>query len=233
MELGDLPRAPFARDADAGAPTPVLLKELSYVVVDVETTGMRPEYGDRITEVAAVVIERGEVRHRFETLINPQRSIPPMITALTHITPAMVRDAPPFADVAADVARLLEGRVFVAHNAEFDWRFICAEMARATGRVPFNPRLCTVRLARRVLPHLYSRRLDALAHYYGIEIADRHRAGGDAAATARILLRLLDRARDHSCESWSDLQQLLASHRPRRRRRPSALPAPVDRDTTA
>ncbi len=212
-------------------PPGVPLSHLTYVVVDVETTGMRADGGDRITEIAALVMEGGVVRQRFETLINPQRSIPPMITALTRITPAMVRHAPPFAEVAGEVARLMHGRVFVAHNADFDWRFVCAEMARATGRVPANERLCTVRLARRMLPHLRSRRLNALAHYYGIEIAERHRAGGDAAATARILLRLLEHAAEQACASWDDLQRLLASRRPRRRR--SALPTSVDRDTTA
>ncbi|MBX6332544.1 MAG: 3'-5' exonuclease [Gemmatimonadaceae bacterium] len=210
------------------------LAELSYVVVDVETTGMRAWDGDRITEIAAVVVRDGEVAEVFQTLVNPERPIPPMITALTHISWEMVKDAPRFRDICDDVLRMLGGHVFVAHNADFDWRFVSAEIARAAGRELLGPRLCTVRLARRLLPHLRSRKLDSLAHYYNVEIAARHRAAGDAVATAQILLRLLDGARERDCRTWADLQRLVGTRgvfgRPRRR---SALPRPIDKDTTA
>jgi exonuclease, DNA polymerase III, epsilon subunit family len=209
------------------------LDSLSYAVVDVETTGTGAGSGDRITEVAAVVVRGGEVVHRFETLVNPERPIPPMITALTHITWEMVKDAPRFGDICDELLSVLSGHVFVAHNAEFDWRFVSSEVARATGRRLEGRRLCTVRLARKVLPHLPSRRLDSLAHYYGVEIADRHRALGDADATARILLRLLAEARDRDCVCWNDLQRLLAPASGRRKRRRSALPSPMDKDTSA
>lgn len=224
------------RLAPVPAPRPAAvdhLDSLSYAVVDVETTGTRAGAGDRITEVAVVVVSGGEVVRRFETLVNPERSIPPMITALTHITWEMVKDAPRFGDICAELLDVLAGNVFVAHNAEFDWRFISAEVAHATGRRLEARRLCTVRLARKVLPHLPSRRLDSLAHYYGVEIVDRHRALGDADATARILLRLLGEARNRDCVRWDDLQRLLAPSSNRRKRRRSALPTPVDKDTTA
>lgn len=209
------------------------LDSLSYAVVDVETTGTRAGAGDRITEVAAVVVRGGEVVQRFETLVNPERSIPPMISALTHITWEMVKDAPRFGDICAELLDVLSGNVFVAHNADFDWRFISAEVAHATGRRLEARRLCTVRLARKVLPHLPSRRLDSLAHYYGVEIVGRHRALGDADATARILLRLLGEARNRDCVHWDDLQRLLAPSSSPRKRRRSALPTPVHKDTTA
>jgi DNA polymerase-3 subunit epsilon len=209
------------------------LDSLSYAVVDVETTGTRAGAGDRITAVAAVVVKGGEVVRRFGTLVNPERDIPPMITALTHITREMVKDAPRFGEICGELLDVLSGNVFVAHNAEFDWRFISSEVARATGRRLEARRLCTVRLARKVLPHLPSRRLDSLAHYYGVEITDRHRALGDADATALILLRLLGEARNRDCVRWDDLQRLLAPSSGRRKRRRSALPTPVDKDTTA
>ncbi|HET7550700.1 MAG TPA: 3'-5' exonuclease [Gemmatimonadaceae bacterium] len=209
------------------------LDSLSYAVVDVETTGTRAGAGDRITEVAVVVLRGGEVVQRYETLVNPERPIPPMITAITHITWEMVKDAPRFGEICGELLEVLSGHVFVAHNAEFDWRFISAEVARASGRRLDSRRLCTVRLARKVLPHLPSRRLDSLAHYYGVDIVDRHRALGDADATARILLRLLREAQDRDCIRWDDLQRLLAPSSGKRKRRRSALPAPVDRDTTA
>jgi DNA polymerase-3 subunit epsilon len=237
-ELAAVPAVPgVPADLAAPAPPPVdptTLSALSYAVVDVETTGMRAGGGDRITEIAAVIVRDGTVVERFETLVNPERPIPPMITALTDISWSMVKDAPRFRDICDDVLRLLEGRVFVAHNAEFDWRFLTAEVARATGRRLDGQRLCTVRLARRLLPHLRSRRLDAVAYHYGIEIPARHRAGGDAVATAHVLLRLLRDARDRDCRRWEDLQRLLVTRQAApRRHRPSGMPRPVDRDTTA
>jgi DNA polymerase-3 subunit epsilon len=226
------PSTPVAA-LQTGIAMPDELGRLSYVVVDVETTGARAWHGDRITEIAAIVVRDGQVAERFETLVNPERPIPPMITALTHISWEMVRDAPRFRDVCDDLLRILTGHVFVAHNAEFDWRFVTAEVSRATGRRLTGRRLCTVRLARRLLPELRSRRLDSLAHYYDVEIPARHRAGGDAIATARILLRLLDRAREHDCRSWADLERFVGTRRSTRRRRRSALPHPIDKDTTA
>src|SRR5690606_35268575 len=121
----------------------------------------------------------------------PQRAIPPMITALTNITWDMVRHAPRFGEICDRLVPMLDGKVFVAHNAEFDWRFVTTEITRATGQRLEGERLCTVRLARSLLPELRSRRLDALAHYYGITIEGRHRVGGDARATAKVLVRLL------------------------------------------
>ena len=211
------------------------LASLSYVVVDVETTGMSPWSGDRITEIAAIVVRDGVVAERFETLVNPERSIPPMITNLTQINWEMVKDAPRFRDICEQVVSVLQGHVFVAHNVDFDWRFVTAEVQRATGQRLSGRRLCTVRLARRVLPQLRSRRLDSVANYYGVEILARHRAAGDAVATAHVLLRLLDEARERECRCWNDLQRLLSESMARgpHPRRPTAMPRPVDKDTTA
>lgn len=231
------PSAPAWRSA-APASEP-LLGALSFSVVDVETTGGRPDSGDRITEIAIVTVRDGAVAEVYDTLVNPERSIPPFITRLTNISWEMVRDKAPFRDVCGDVLRALEGNVFVAHNASFDWRFVSAEVSRSTGRELTGRRLCTVRLARRLLPQLRSRSLDWVARHYGVEIPTgmRHRAAGDALATAHCLLRLLDDARGHGCERWSELERFLASTPPSRRkprgRRPPGMPQPVDRDTTA
>jgi DNA polymerase-3 subunit epsilon len=251
--LGDHPR--FARTPDGAwrlsePAAPVwravppehepLISALSFAVVDVETTGGRPDTGDRITEIAVVVVKDGAIHEVYDTLVNPERSIPPFITRLTNISWEMVRDKAPFRDVCADVLRVLDGNVFVAHNAAFDWRFVSAEVARSTGRELTGRRLCTVRLARRLLPQLRSRSLDWVARHYGVEIPDgmRHRAAGDAIATAHCLLRLLDDARGHGCERWSELDRFLSSgsaapKKRRGRRLLSGLPKPVDKDTTA
>lgn len=219
--------------------TEPLLSTLSFVVVDVETTGGRPQNGDRITEIAAVTVRGGRITDVFETLVNPERSIPPFITRLTNISWEMVREKSVFREVCADVLRVLDGNVFVAHNASFDWRFVSAEVARSTGRELTGRRLCTVRLARRLLPQLRSRSLDWVARHYGVEIPEgkRHRAAGDALATAHCLLRLLDDARGHGCERWSELERFLSSGsvaaRKRRGRRAPGMPQPVGKDTTA
>ena len=199
-----LPDRPPERSDDAdGTPHGAV----EFIVVDVETTGTGAIRGDRVTEVAAVHVRGGVVTPVFSSLINPGRPIPWFITNLTGIDDAMVRDAPAFADIAAELAAHLADRVFVAHNAAFDWTFLNAEFSRvATGTfetlVP--ARLCTVRLARRLLRHLPRRNLDAVCAHYGIGNDGRHRAAGDAHATARVLVKLLadaDRAGMWSLES--------------------------------
>ena len=210
------------------------LNKLSYVVVDTETTGGRAWSGDRITEIAAVVVRGGEIVELFETLVNPERPIPYFITQLTNITWDMVKDAPTFDRVVPEVMRVLEGNVFVAHNMMFDWRFVTSEVSRSTGRKLQGRRLCTVKIARKVLPQLSRRSLDHVARYYGVEIRGRHRAGGDALATAKCLIRMISDLGDRGCATWGDLEVLLRMPAARRKkRRASGLPTPVLRDTTA
>jgi len=198
-----------------------------------ERTAGRPDGGDRITEIAAVIIERGEITRVYETLVNPQRPIPPMVTSITNITWNMVRNAPTFRDIVHDVADALRGHVFVAHNAGFDWRFVAAEIARATGERLDGRQLCTVRLARRLLPQLSRRSLDHVSRWYGVENSARHRAGGDAVATAQVFLRMMRDARERGCLTWPELETLLRTPVRGRRRRRRGMPQPVDRDTTA
>lgn len=197
---------------DAGA----RLQELEYAVVDLETTGTSPGEGHRVTEVAAVEVSGGEVSGGFSTLVDPGRPIPPRVVELTGITDAMVDGAPPFAEVAGRLRRALEGRVFVAHNVPFDWGFLTEEMRRAEGTLPEGPRLCTLRLARRALPGLDSRGLDAVARHFGVEIEDRHRAAGDARATAAVLLRLLEEARAEGVDRWGELERWVSGDAPAR-----------------
>jgi DNA polymerase-3 subunit epsilon len=211
------------------------IDKASFAVVDVEATGSRALHGDRITEVAVVHVKGGTAKTVFESLINPDRPIPPLITRLTKITWEMVKHAPRFGEVCDQLLGVLEGQVFVAHNAGFDWRFISAEVARVTGRSLQGKRLCTVRLARKLVPNLRRRSLDSLASFYGIEIIGRHRAGGDARATAHVLQRLLREAGSLGYDAVDDLHHLASQAGParRRRRRRSAMPHPVSNDTTA
>lgn len=225
-----VPDAPPAPAAPVG-PHPL---SLTYTVVDVETTGTSPARGHRVTEIAAVRVENGEIGDIFQTLVNPERPIPPFITALTSINWEMVKDAPRFRDVCDELLARMEGAIFVAHNASFDWKFIAAEVERATSRCLDGRRLCTVRLARAVLPQLRRKSLDWVANHYGVRIDGRHRAGGDALATAHCLIRMLGAAADSGHVTLDAVDRLCAISRARpRRSRPSAMPGPVRRDTTA
>jgi DNA polymerase-3 subunit epsilon len=211
-----------------------LLENLSYVVVDLETTGNQHYAGDRVMEVAAVVVKGGRIVHVFESLVNPERPIPQFVSRLTRITWSMVKDAPKFSEIEPELLDVLSGHVFVAHNSNFDWRFLSAEVLRSSGRELVGRRLCTVRLARQLLPQLPRRSLDHVARYYGVEIKNRHRAGGDAVATAHCLIRLMDDAADRGLLTWSDVSALVGRMRGRRKkRRRSAMPRSVDRDDAA
>lgn len=200
------------------------LRDEEFVVVDFETTGTSPRSGHRVTEVGAVRVVGGRVTERWSSLVNPERPIPGMITALTGISHEMVKDAPRFREVAGQVSSALEGAIFVAHNAAFDWRFLSHEMLLATGTQPAGRQLCTVRLARKLLPELPSRGLDALALYFGLDIESRHRALDDAVATAHVLIRFLDMLEERGTADWDGLQKVLKARGPRgrtRRRRAS------------
>lgn len=229
--LPGVPGSDGVASTNGAAPAPVddvPLRSLEYVVVDVETTGGSVHRGHRITEIAAWCIDgTGRVLESYETLVNPERPIPPFITALTRITQDMVANAPRFHEIAEDVHRLLAGRVFVAHNAAFDWRFLCRELEWATGRAPEGRVLCTVRLSRQVVPEVRRRSLDALSEYFGVENEARHRAYGDARATVELLRRLLERLEEQEIEGWAALEALLKRRAPRRRRR-SSLPRSMD-----
>lgn len=225
--LTELEKKPAARRARPAGP-PIPLDDLEFAVVDVETTGGSLMYGHRITEIAIVRVDaRGRVLHDYTTLVNPGRSIPPSITALTHIDNQMVRLAPRFEDIAGDVRALLEGRVFVAHNAAFDWGFVNGELVRTTGKPLHGERLCTVRLARKVVPETRRRSLDALMYFFNIHNEARHRAYGDARATAVIFRRMMDRVRERDIASWQQLEHLTLLRSQRRRRR-SAMPMPME-----
>ncbi len=223
----------FPRRSAGRAIPAVPLTALSYAVVDVETTGGRAYGGDRIAEIAAVLVDRGQITEVYETLVNPRRPIPAFVSRLTGITWEMVRHAPTFDAIAPRVLQTLEGNVFVAHNAAFDWRFVAAELSRAMEMGLAGRKLCTVRLARQLLPQLRRRSLDHVANYYGVKISRRHRAAGDALATARCLLRMLDDAAQRGCLTWDDLDFLLGARDARQRRRRRAMPSPVKWDTTA
>lgn len=160
-----------------------------YAIVDIETTGGYASNND-ITEVAIVLHDGEKIVKRFETLIRPVRAIPYHIQVLTGITPQMVEDAPSFEEVAPAIFELLDGNIFIAHNVNFDYSFLKHHLSLA-GYELHNNKLCTVRLSRKVFPGFMSYSLGNLCISLGIDIANRHRAGGDADATVRVFELLL------------------------------------------
>ncbi|MFC6999861.1 exonuclease domain-containing protein [Rufibacter roseus] len=160
-----------------------------YAIIDIETTGGQPSE-DRITEIAIFIHDGNQVVDQFHSLINPGRPIPFFISQLTGITDEMVRDAPKFHEVARQIVQITEGNVFVAHNVRFDYSFVKKEFSD----LGFNfqrKTLCTVRLSRKLMPGLPSYSLGKLCKSIDIPLQMRHRAIGDAEATAVLFDRLL------------------------------------------
>ena len=168
------------------------LRGARFAVVDLETTGASAVY-DRVTEVAVVLVERGQIVESFDTLVDPGVPIPPFITRLTGIDDRLVAGKPALTAVIPRLAEALDGRVFVAHNASFDHAFLKQGYARAGRRLEVDL-LCTMRLARRLLPGSRSYSLQSLIQRLGLSSRGRHRALADAEATAALLLRLLQLA---------------------------------------
>ena len=162
-----------------------------YAIVDIETTGGTARH-EKIIEIGIALFDGEKVIGEFETLINPERSIPPFITRLTGIDNEMVRNAPKFYEVARDIVEFTEGRVFVAHNVRFDYGFIQEEFNRL-GFHFSRKQLCTVRMTRKAFPGLPSYSLGKLIPYFGIRVDARHRAMADVLATVEVFKRVLER----------------------------------------
>lgn len=161
-----------------------------FAVVDVETTGGSYQNA-RLTEIAVYLFNGNQIVREYSTLINPERPIPFMITRLTGITDAMVADAPKFYEVAREIVDITEGAVFVGHNVAFDYNFVRQEF-KSLGYNFKRPTLCTVKMSRKILPGYDSYSLGNLCCSIGIPINNRHRAAGDALATAYLLKRLIE-----------------------------------------
>ncbi|TVT53666.1 DEDD exonuclease domain-containing protein [Amycolatopsis rhizosphaerae] len=194
------------------------LRETTFVVVDLETTGTRPG-PDGITEIGAVKVRGGEVLGEFATLVNPGMPIPPQIVALTGITGAMVYDAPPVDEVLPAFLEFAAGAVLVAHNAPFDTGFLRAACQGHGYAWPKPAVVCTVRLARRVLSRqdTPSFRLSALAALFGATTTPNHRALDDARATVDVLHALLERLGPLGVHSLEELLDFLPEVTPAQR----------------
>jgi len=160
-----------------------------YAITDIETTGGYAA-ANGITEIAIYIHDGERVVKHFETLINPQQAIPRFITGLTGINDEMVATAPSFAEVADVLFELLNDKIFIAHNVNFDYSFLKHHFKEA-GYDFTAKKLCTVRLSKKVFPELPSYSLGNLCRLLQLPIKNRHRAGGDAMATVKLFERCL------------------------------------------
>lgn len=168
-----------------------------FAIIDIETCGGKFEFRrGRITEICILVHDGLQVVDKFSTLINPECNISPYFTKLTNITNDMVADAPKFHEVAKKIIDMTEGCIFVAHNVGFDYGFIKSEF-ESLGYKYRRETLCTVRLSRKLMPDRISYSLGHLCASLGIEIFDRHRAEGDAVATAQLFDLLIRLKSEH------------------------------------
>lgn len=166
------------------------MKKQEYAIVDIETTGGNAN-GSRITEIAIIIHDGDKIIDRWESLVNPEKDIPLAIFALTGIDNETVRDAPIFDDISEKVLEMLTDRIFVAHNVNFDYTFVRHELEKS-GFKWTAKKLCTVRATRKIKPGLGSYSLGNLCQSLDITIENRHRAGGDADATAILFSLLLE-----------------------------------------
>jgi DNA polymerase III subunit epsilon len=181
-------------------------RPMEFAVVDIETTGGMPQ-SHGITEIAIVIHNGQEVTGKYVTLINPQQKIPPFIVNMTGISDDMVATAPLFEEVAPQIFNLLHGRIFVAHNVSFDYGFV-HYLLNYHGYAWSAPKLCTIKLSKKVFPGLAKYGLGSLTRDLGIRIEGRHRAWGDAAATAQVLTMAIQK------EGMNPIHSLLKKKEP-------------------
>jgi len=162
-----------------------------YAIVDIETTGLSSAR-EKIIEIAILIHDGKKITKEFSTLINPEKSITGHIARMTGITNEMVQDAPKFWEIAKDIVLLTENKIFVAHNAHFDYRFVRKEFAEL-GYDYRREKLCTLQLSRKTIPGQKSYSLGNLCKDLGFSIAHRHRAYGDARATVMLLQYLIEK----------------------------------------
>lgn len=161
-----------------------------YAIVDIETTGGHAN-AHGLTEIAIFIHDGEQIIDQYQTLINPFQEIPIFIQGLTGITNEMVAQAPAFEEVAPQIFSLLDQKIFVAHNVNFDYSFVYHHLKKVGYQLQ-SKKLCTVRLARKIFPGLPSYSLGKLCRSLGIDTPNRHRAAGDAFATTTLFKMMLD-----------------------------------------
>jgi DNA polymerase III subunit alpha, Gram-positive type len=166
------------------------MKKETYVVLDIETTGLSKRT-HKITEIAAVKVINNKIIQEFQTLINPQTRIPSFITSLTGINNQMVKDSPVIEEIMPRFLKFLGENPFVAHCATFDYGFLNHNTQTHFSQELTNPRICTRKLSRRLIPQLSSYKLSTLCEHFQVRNLNAHRAMGDVQATNHIFNNLI------------------------------------------
>ena len=188
------------------SPPDVAIKDTTFVVVDIETTGLCFD-ADEIIEIGAVKMVNNEIVDRFNTFVKPTKPVPVNITSLTGITNDMLKSAPPIEKAIVSFIEFLSDGIFVAHNAQFDSGFIRRDTSRLN--IPFNNKILdTLALSRILFPQLKNHRLDTLAKELKIKMGSHHRAVDDANTDALILKELLKRVRDAGIDNLSRINDI-------------------------
>src|SRR5947209_3385101 len=199
--------AEHAWSLSAWRSTQLPLGEIEFVVLDTETTGLRPG-SDRVIEIAGIRLRGGEVLNSFQSLVNPQRRLPPFIVQFTSITQEMLAGAPTAEHILPNFLQFIEGAVLVGHNIGFDIGFLSYEAQLLGQAFPIDG-LDTIPLARRFLPGLRRFKLDVVANHLKIPMLHRHRALGDARVTAAIFVKLLEKAQQEGIRTLGHLRRRL------------------------
>jgi len=178
------------------------LKDLPFVILDLETTGFKPEEAG-ITEIAIITMKDGK-EETFETLVDPEMAVPQEITRITGITNDMVRGQPKMAELLPFIQELFRDKIFVAHNVPFDWSFFDYAYRKHLRQPLKMPSLCTLRLARKYLG-LQSNKLESVAKYFNVNLVGAHRAMNDTRAVKDILFGLIDQLERRGIKTGADL----------------------------
>ncbi len=186
-----------------------LIIDVPFVALDLETTGSKPPL-DRIIEIGATKIIDNKLDSSFQHFINPGRTIPQFVSRLTGIDEDDLLTEPHSHDVLPSFLDFLGNSVIVAHNAPFDHKFLQSEILEMLGVTIQNPVICSCKLARKILHFLPSKGLDAITNFLGIHVNGRHRAAGDAEATAKIFVIFLKYLKE---KGITTLGELLEYHR--------------------
>ncbi|MFH1826397.1 MAG: exonuclease domain-containing protein [bacterium] len=185
------------------------LDSLEYVVLDIETTGLEPTKNE-ITELGAMKIKGQEIIEIFSTLIKPKEPISAEITRITGIDDEMVKDFPPAKKILPKFFEFLGSAILVAHNTDFDIAFIKHHLKQEANIDLTNETICTVKLARYLLPSLVNHKLHTVGAHFNLPIVNRHRAMGDVEITFQVWLRFIDLLKEQNIANKRDLDLLIS-----------------------
>ena len=206
---------------------PEFLKNRTLAVLDVETTGLNPNFGDRVCEVAVLRWKNGEIVKTFQTLVEPLRPVSPGAFAVNEITPAMLFGKPLFEEVAREVVSLLRGAVVVCHNAPFDFKFLIAECQMTGVKIPEVKVIDTLVLARKHF-NFFSNRLGELAKNLGIRVHREHRALADVKTTLEVFLGLARVLEERGIGNLDQLIEFTVEYAPYLKRRETPVPPEIE-----